>query len=254
MSQNAGDKTLQTCKHCEKQGDLDFDFTMAFQPIVNIKERDVFAHEALVRGLDNEPAYSVIERVNAENRYRFDQLCRVKAIALAAKLNMQSSLSINFLPNAVYEPTRCLRTTIEAANKHHFPIDRILFEFTEVERMTEHEHVKYIVERYRSLGLMTAIDDFGAGYSGLDLLANLQTNFVKLDMGLIRGIDSDPVRQAIVKHSLALLNELQITPVVEGVETLQEYQWLKSQDVDLMQGFLFARPGFECLPEIDFPE
>lgn len=98
------------CGQCTDRHPLPFDFTMAFQPIVNIHTRQTYAHEALVRGLNNEPAYTVIDQVNADNRYVFDQHCRVKAIALAAKLKLDSMLSINFYrmrstnQNAVLKP------------------------------------------------------------------------------------------------------------------------------------------------------
>tara|TARA_R110002124_G_scaffold57886_6_gene161943 strand:+ start:1731 stop:2039 length:309 start_codon:yes stop_codon:yes gene_type:complete len=90
------------CDRCVDGNDLEFDFTMAFQPIVSSKDQRVYGYEALVRGLNNESAYSIISRVNEDNRYPFDQLCRIKAIALAAKLGIDSMLSINFLPNAIY--------------------------------------------------------------------------------------------------------------------------------------------------------
>lgn len=91
----------KTCSCGVNENSLDFDFTMAFQPIVNCRTQEIFGYEALVRGLNNESAYSVISRVNEDNRYLFDQMCRVKAIALAAKLGLTSKLSINFLPNAI---------------------------------------------------------------------------------------------------------------------------------------------------------
>ena len=103
-----------------------------------------------------------------------------------------------------------------------------------------------------ALGFKTAIDDFGAGYSGLSLLADFRPDIIKLDMHLLRGIDQDPIRQAIVRHCLALFTELQITPLAEGVETRDEMACLREMGVSLMQGYLFARPGFETLPEVDF--
>ena len=87
------------CRNCADKNALDFDFTMAFQPIVNCQTKQTFGYEALVRGLNNESAYSIISQVNDENKYLFDQLCRVKAIALAAKLKLNSILSINFFIN-----------------------------------------------------------------------------------------------------------------------------------------------------------
>ncbi|QYJ89147.1 EAL domain-containing protein [Shewanella halotolerans] len=241
------------CQQCANNLHLDFDFTMAFQPIIDVSKQEIFGYEALVRGPNNESAYSVISRVNDDNRYAFDQSCRVKAIALAAKLNLKSILSINFLPNAIYQPERCIRTTLAAAKDYGFPTDRIMFEFTEAEKIADSGYIKHVVEYYRELGFMTAIDDFGAGYAGLGLLANFQTDIIKLDMELIRNIDSDETRQVIVTHLLSICRQLKITCLAEGIETLAEMRWLKGAGVELMQGYLFARPGFESLPEVTFP-
>lgn len=241
-----------SCNKCADKGSLDFDFTMAFQPIINCKTKQVFGYEALVRGLNNESAYSIISKVNDDNRYLFDQLCRVKAIALAAKLKLDSMLSINFLPNAIYRPERCIRTTLEAAEKYGFSTDKIMFEFTEVEKIEDSDFVKQIVEFYKQSGFKTAIDDFGSGYAGLGLLADFQTNIVKFDMELIRNIDQDKSRQSIIKNCLNIFRDLQITPLAEGIETKGEMLWLGEAGIELMQGYLFARPGFECLPPVDF--
>lgn len=241
-----------SCNKCADKGSLDFDFTMAFQPIINCKTKQVFGYEALVRGLNNESAYSIISKVNDDNRYLFDQLCRVKAIALAAKLKLDSMLSINFLPNAIYRPERCIRTTLEAAEKYGFSTDKIMFEFTEVEKIEDSDFVKQIVEFYKQSGFKTAIDDFGSGYAGLGLLADFQTNIVKFDMELIRNIDQDKSRQSIIKNCLNIFRDLQIIPLAEGIETKGEMLWLGEAGIELMQGYLFARPGFECLPPVDF--
>ncbi|MCF6437422.1 EAL domain-containing protein [Pseudoalteromonas sp. MMG022] len=240
------------CTNCRDKLSLNFDFSMAFQPILACEHRQIFGYEALVRGVNNESAWSVISQVNEENRYAFDQLCRVKAIKLAAKLDMQQFLSINFLPNAIYKPERCIRTTLEAAKEYDFPISRIMFEFTEVEKIEDADHIKQVVEYYRALGFLTATDDFGAGYSGLNLLADFQTNIIKLDMALIRNIHEDKLRQVIVRNCLNMFHELNITPLAEGIETVGEYQWLREAGVSLMQGYLFAKPSFESLPEVNF--
>ncbi|MFY8282466.1 EAL domain-containing protein [Pseudoalteromonas sp. SSMSWG5] len=240
------------CNNCKDKLELGFDFTMAFQPIIDCAAKQIFGYEALVRGPNNESAYSVISQVNDENRYTFDQLCRIKAISLAAKLKLDSILSINFLPNAIYKPERCIRTTLEAAKQYDFPVEQIMFEFTEVEQVEDTNHIKRVVEYYQSLGFITATDDFGSGYSGLNLLADFQSNIIKLDMALIRDIHLNKTRQAIVSHCIAMFDELNITTLAEGIETIEEYQWLCQAGVSLMQGYLFARPGFESLPEVDF--
>lgn len=240
------------CTQCTNKNGLGFDFTMAFQPIVNCQTHSIFGYEALVRGLNNESAYSIISQVNDDNRYIFDQLCRVKAIALASKLNIKEMLSINFLPNAIYQPERCIRTTLAAAKEYGFSVDKIMFEFTEVEKLEDNKHIQRVVEYYKMLGFKTATDDFGSGYSGLNLLADFQTDIIKLDMELIRNIHNDKVRQSIVANCLNMFAELNITPLAEGIETVDEFVWLRDAGVELMQGYFFARPGFESLPEVNF--
>lgn len=252
MKDKAEECARVDCSQSANKEALDFDFTMAFQPIINCQSQQIFGYEALVRGLNNESAYSIISKVNDENRYLFDQLCRIKAIALAAKLNLQTMLSINFLPNAIYQPERCIRTTLAAAKEHNFPTERIMFEFTEVEKLDDNKHIQRVVEYYQKIGFTTATDDFGSGYSGLNLLADFQTDIIKLDMELIRNIDQDSVRQTIVRNCLVMFADLKVTPLAEGIETTAEYHWLRDAGVALMQGYLFAKPGFECLPEVDF--
>jgi EAL domain-containing protein (putative c-di-GMP-specific phosphodiesterase class I) len=237
------------CNGCRDGAAFKLPFSMAFQPIIDIRTGAIFAHEALVRGPNGEGAGSVLGQVGADNRYAFDQQCRVKAIELAAALYdpLDSvKLSINFMPNAVYEPRACIRLTLAAAKKTGFPLDRIIFEFTENEAVNT-DHVLHILRAYTDMGFKTAIDDFGAGHSGLGLLTHFQPDIVKLDMDLIRGIETDPVRRAIVKHTLNLLEELAITPLCEGVETADELFVLKDLGVALIQGYVFAKPCFEAL-------
>ncbi|KQV38888.1 MULTISPECIES: EAL domain-containing protein [unclassified Rhizobium] len=241
-----------SCNGCRDAKAFDLPFTMAFQPIVDIKTGAIFAHEALVRGPNGEGAGSVLSQVSADNRYAFDQQCRVKAIELAAKLydrNDQVKLSINFMPNAVYEPRACIRLTLATAMKVGFPLDRIIFEFTEDERL-DTKHVLHILRTYRDMGFKTAIDDFGAGHAGLGLLTHFQPDIVKLDMDMVRGIDTDPVRRTIVKHTLRMLEELSIVPLCEGVETTDELQVLHDLGVSLVQGYVLAKPRLEGLAEM----
>lgn len=138
---------------------------MAYQPIVDLKTRSVFAYEALVRGKDGSGAGAVLSKVTAENRYAFDQTCRVTAIKIAAGLGIACNLSINFLPNAVYRPEACIRATLDAAERFGMPINQIMFEVTEAEPINDPEHLLNIFDQYRDRGFITAIDDFGAGYA-----------------------------------------------------------------------------------------
>ncbi|MEM5516958.1 EAL domain-containing protein [Henriciella sp. AS95] len=250
--------TIKACRNCQNGSDVDFEITMAFQPIVDVSERTAFAYEALVRGIAGQAASEVLARLTVDTRYAFDQLCRTTAIRLAAELGLPARpatpmLSINFMPNAVYEPRACIRQTLTAALQTGFPIDRILFEFTEDERH-DTAHLLNILRTYRSMGFATAIDDFGAGYSGLNLLSDFQPDFIKLDMALIRGIDQSRTKQAIVKSVLNMALDLGVEPICEGIETQGEYETLADMGVRLMQGFFLAPPAVRAFPECSWPQ
>ncbi|QKF49537.1 EAL domain-containing protein [Pseudomonas graminis] len=234
------------CAECRNLEGLGFDFTMAFQPIFNVITGAPFAYEALVRGVNGESAAFILGQVNDGNRYRFDQTCRVRAIELATQLGLPGipdcKLSINFLPKAVYRAETCIRATLEASRTFDFPVDRLMFEVTEGERVEDPNHLKSIFEEYARQGFTTAIDDFGSGYSGLNMLAMFQPQVLKIDMALTRDIDRDTVRQAIVEGIVLVSKRLGITVVAEGIETREERDALLDLGVELMQGYLFAKP------------
>ncbi len=242
------------CGACRSDGQMPFPFTMAFQPIVS--SRGVFGHEALVRGPAGESAASVLAKVNETNLYAFDQACRVRAIELAASLSDGCPLptvSINFFPGAVYRAETCIRKTLETAARVGMPLDRIIFEVNEGERVTSRSHLMSIFREYRRHGLKLAIDDFGAGYAGLDLLAEFQPDILKLDMALIRDIDERAPSRAIVRAVVSLCMELGIQLVAEGVERVGELEALRDLGVELFQGYLLAKPALERLAGHQFP-
>ena len=240
------------CNGCRDGTTFPVPFSMAFQPIISLGQQRVWAYEALVRGTDGAGAGTILSTVDDGNRYSFDQACRVKAIELAADLGMAargSYLSINFLPNAVYEPSACIRLTLETAKRTGFPLDRLIFEFTENERL-DPEHVQRIVTTYKKMGFKTAIDDFGAGYAGLDILVRFQPDIVKLDMDLVRGIDSNRAKRAVVRAVAVMCSDLGIALLAEGIETIEEHHVLCEIGVGLQQGYWFAKPAFQALAEV----
>lgn len=101
------------------------------------------------------------------------------------------------------------------------------------------------------MGFKTALDDFGAGYAGLNLLASLQPDIIKIDMNLIRDIDTSKSRQAIVKAVTRMCEELNVTVLAEGVETWSERDFLVDLGIDLFQGYLFCKPAFKAEGKID---
>lgn len=234
------------CGRCDQP--LDFDFTMAFQPLVDLAQGRIYGYEALVRGINGESAASVLSRVGAKTLYRFDQACRVKAIELAQQLGAEGTLSINFLPNAVYEPEACIQATLAAADRVGWPVSRLCFEITETESVKDRRHLQNIVDSYRAMGLMTALDDFGTGHANLDLLIDISPDVLKLDRQLISHIQEAPRQQRIVSHIVSLARQLDITLVAEGVETREEARWLYQHGIAKQQGYWFARPIAAQLP------
>ncbi len=233
----------------------EFALTMAFQPVVDIRERRIYGYEALVRGLNGESAGIMLSRVTPDTRYAFDQACRVKAIEMAARLGLDRGLSINFMPNAVYHAEACLKLTLDAAREFSFPPELITFEFTEDEQIIDRAHLMSIVSTYRRYGFRTALDDFGAGFAGLSLLADFQPDVLKIDRCLVSNIDGCPARQAIVAGILATSRLLGMLVIAEGVERREERETLAAMGVTHFQGYLFARPALERLipdAEIDW--
>jgi len=239
-----------SCGPC-RDATLAFPIIMTFQPVVDIKKRQIDAYEALVRGPNGEGATHVLGQVNDKNRYAFDQACRVKAIELASDLGIACGLNINFLPNAVYEPAACIRATLAAAVRTGFPLNQLTFEIVEQEEMADIDHLRRIMAEYRRLGFKVALDDFGSGYSSLARFAALKPDVVKLDRAVIRNCDQDKTRCAIIAHTVRLCRDLKVKLVVEGVETEAEAVSLQKAGVRFMQGFYFARPAFEVAVRLD---
>lgn len=241
---------MPTCTACAGGSGFPVEITMAFQPIVFARTGQLFAAEALVRGKDGRSAGEILSEVDPDNRYAFDQLCRTTALEWGQRVGLDALISINFLPNAVYNPEHCLRATLATAERIGRPLNQIIFEVTEDERIRDTAHLLNILHAYRAKGLLTAIDDFGAGYAGLNLLAQFQPDLVKLDIGLVQGLATNRPRQAIVQHITRMCEALGVRLIAEGVEQIEDAKALLDFGIELQQGFLYARPAVERLPDV----
>lgn len=237
------------CLACAEAVEFSFDF--AFQPIVDVAQQRIVAHEALVRGPLGEGADTIMAQVNAANVYSFDQRCRTLAIERAAALGMRERLSINFIANAVRDPRHCVRSTFAAARAFRFPLEQIMFEVTGRQNVEDRGHLIEIFDAYREYGFHTAFDDFGADHGGLALLADFRPHIVKIDMHLVRQVDRDAGRQAIVRGVVEICRALGIEALAEGVETRAERDFLIAAGVGLMQGYWFCYPVFKGLGTVD---
>lgn len=226
----------------------------AFQPIVDAQERRVISYEALIRGSHGEPAGQVLSGVSDADLHEFDTESRMIAVALAMRLGLPCDLNLNLMPLSLLAPEATpIDSTLAAAEKCGLSANRIVIEITEGELIHDHAGFSTLINVYRARGVKVAIDDFGAGYSGLNLLAEFQPDQLKIDMALVRGIASNGPKQAIVRAIGSVCLDLGIDLIAEGIETLEEFDWLTSEGVRYFQGYLFGKPGFATLPTPTYP-
>jgi EAL domain-containing protein (putative c-di-GMP-specific phosphodiesterase class I) len=231
-------------------GEIGFEFSFAFQPIVDVRNREIISYEALVRGPRGEPSASVFAQVPRCNFLRFDEICRRKAIYLASRLKIPKRLNLNLSVPGVYEVDLNITATFHASIQSGIPVENIIFEVLETESLTDHRNLLQYLQIIQDFGFKTAIDDFGVGYSGLKLLVDYQPNYIKLDRFIISNIHQDYVKQSIFSGIRQFCKSLSIEIVAEGVETADEFHWLQEAGVSIYQGFYFARPAFEALPDV----
>jgi EAL domain-containing protein (putative c-di-GMP-specific phosphodiesterase class I) len=210
-------------------------FISVFQPIVDMESRSVTGYEALTR-FGDEPPHDVFARAAAIGLgVELELACLRSSLEAGAGLPATSWLSLNVSPELVTNRSS-LRDLIEHNGRD------LIFEITERMPITDYEGMRKAIE---SLGpsVQLAIDDAGAGYASLRHIIELRPTVVKLDIGLIRGVDADPARQAMVAGMVHFANEVGCTLVAEGVETVDEAQTLTELGVRMGQGFLFAHPA-----------
>jgi len=224
--------------------------TTFFQPIFSAADRTVVhAHECLLRGLSPDGsiiAPSVMLQIAREANLLFflDREARLSSIRQSAfhSLGKSGKVFINFNPTAIYAPEHCLRTTVAAAEQSGIPRENLVFEIIESDSVTDTKHLVNILNYYRERGFKVALDDLGAGYNSLTSLSQLRPDYMKLDMELTRGVQTDEYRAAITENLLNLAGRLGIATIAEGIETEEEFAWLKEHGADYVQGFLLARP------------
>ncbi|AFG38555.1 EAL domain-containing protein [Spirochaeta africana] len=227
--------------------------TTAFQPIVQAHDpSQVYAYECLTRGYDQQQELVPPGRMFAAARaagilFYLDREARLTSIRNFAGQGLAGKVFVNFNPTAVYRPEHCLITTMDAIAAAGLRPQDVVFEVVESDSIEDVDHLLRILEYYRVQGFGVALDDLGAGYSSLTMLGKLKPDYVKLDLELIRDVDSDPYKERIAANLFELAARLEITTIAEGVETAAECSWLQENGADLLQGYYFARPSLNPL-------
>jgi len=213
---------------------------MAFQPVVSWKSRSVLAYEALLRSTETTLSNPCALLSAAERLGRVAEIGRIVRNQVAKEVPHAPSQFVfvnlhshDLLDDHLYDPASPLSKVAA----------RVVLEVTERASLSSVDGIENRIGQLRQLGYRIALDDLGAGYSGLASFAPLQPEVVKYDMSLVRGVDSSPTRRKVISAMTALFAEMEMHVVAEGVETVAERDTLVELGVDLLQGYLFARPA-----------
>ncbi len=231
--------------------------TSHFQPIVHACDPGrIYGHEALLRGVSADgsfvPPSQLFETARGAGlMFQLDLAARRSAIANAASHGLQGALFVNFAPTAIYDPASCLKSTVVAIEQAGIARSDVVFEIVETDRAHDPAHLRRILDYYRGAGFRVALDDVGSGYSSLNLIHLLRPDVLKLDMELVRGVDTDPYKARIAANLLNVATSLGIDALAEGIETPGELEWVRAHGAKYVQGFLIARP--DARPRTEVP-
>lgn len=214
---------------------------IAYQPIISWASRTLFAYEALVR--NEEPALrSPSDLFDAAERLgRLHELGRIIRQRVADTLRDVPHMQLVFVnvhtadlqDDSLFHPSSPLSGYAQ----------RVVLEITERAALDQVKDLMARMAQLRQMGYRIAVDDLGAGYAGLTSFAQLEPEVVKVDMSLVRGIDSSPTKQKLLSSIIGLCRDLKIQIIAEGIETAAERDTLIRLGGDLCQGYLFAHPG-----------
>lgn len=221
-----------------------------FQPIVRASNPgDVFGYECLLRGEDQNgntvnPGRIFQTASSADLVFQLDRRARVLSVENSQShgISPDRKMFINFLPTSIYDPEFCLNTTMEAIKKVDATPEQFVFEVVESEEVNDREKLVDIISYYREEGLEVALDDFGAGYSSLQMLSDIRPDYLKLDMGLVQNVPDDSMNTELCRQIMSVASDHDITTLAEGIEHRDQLAWFQDHDLDLAQGYLFARP------------
>jgi EAL domain-containing protein (putative c-di-GMP-specific phosphodiesterase class I) len=221
------------------------DIAILYEPIVNLTTREILGHEALVRGPWNSDFHSPerLFKLASETGLTFelDCLCRRTALRGARGLEAGRKLFLNCLPTAIHDPAfsgEAIRETLEDLRLR--PED-LVFEISERESIDNFSIFREAKDHYKELGFQIALDDTGVAYGSLEAVMELAPDFIKVDMSFVRGIDTDPTRQELLRALHAVAGKLGGQIIAEGIESREELETLQGLGIPYGQGYLLGR-------------
>ncbi|KAA9022877.1 EAL domain-containing protein [Niallia endozanthoxylica] len=215
------------------------------QPIVDETE-EIYGYEMLARFIKEEgqfySPFEAFSAAKARNRtYSLDRVCRMTAVRHAGFTNKK--VFINFIPTSIYSPEHCLKTTTQLTNQLGIAPSHFVFEVVETEQVEDLNHLKRILMYYKDKGFEYALDDVGEGFSTIEVLKELSPNYMKLDMKFVQGVAADSDKQETAMNILQTAKQVGAIPLAEGIESRDDFIWLKNIGYKLFQGYLFGKPA-----------
>ena len=209
-----------------------------YHPIVVAETLEIFGYEALARGVMRSlrsPEVMFDVAAEADLVWELSRLCRSRAIeGIDARLRDNELLFINVDPHDFSDP---------AFNEHEVKYPhRVVIEITERTAIKDYPKFRERLKAFREKGFRFAVDDAGSGYAGLGSIANLEPDFIKLDISLINAIDTNFIKQNLVETMVRFANDHGAMVIAEGVERAEEFKTVKELGVHLVQGFFLHRP------------
>ena len=222
------------------------DLNTLFQPILCLSEQRIYGYEALTRGPSNSPLHAPLPLFSAARHAgrlsELERLCRKTACERFRALGLDNLLFLNVCPELLLEPDHQPGRTLELLASLNIPPERVVIELTEQMPIDDFGLLHAALHHYRAMGFSIALDDLGAGYSSLRLWSELRPDYVKIDRHFIDGIDRDPVKREFVDSILNMARASRAKVIAEGIERSEELATLLDMGVDLIQGYLLARP------------
>jgi len=231
------------------------EFSIFYQPIVNLQGSGTVAYECLIR-LEADRVYNGAEIISAAtlrgNILGFDAYARGKAIRSAAQGSQTGKkVFINFFPSAMYDPERCMQSTLEAVRNSSLEPSDVVFEVIESDQMTNPDHTRRICEYLRQHGFRYAIDDLGAGNNNLEMIELLRPDYVKIDKTVIWNRD-EPASQELIRLAVAIARRVGADVIAEGIESPRIATDIRQMGIHLMQGYFFGKPAPVMREETNF--
>jgi len=217
-----------------------------YQPVVDLRDRRVLGYEALTRvSMESFSGPDHLFKVAHENDavWRLEQLCRDRAIRGARGLPADQLLFLNIEPDAVNDPVLRSQATADLLRASALKPAQIVLEMTEHSKVNDFQHFRQLLNYFQFQGFRLAVDDVGSGYSGLQSIAEIKPDFIKIDMALIRDVHLHPIKQDLTATIVRFSANSGVLLIAEGVETMEELRCLQNLGVRYAQGYLFARPG-----------